>query len=126
MGELERIYKQYKGKADIKVVYVREAHPADGWRMPVNDRAGIVINNPKTSDEREAVAGTCAQMLKISIPIIVDGIDDAVEKKYAGWPDRIYIISKDGTIAFKGKPGPAGFKPREAEEALKSLLGPKG
>jgi Ca2+-binding EF-hand superfamily protein len=54
-------------------------------------------------------------------------MDNAVEKAYAGWPDRIYIVGADGAIAYKGGPGPAGFRPHEAEEALRRLLGvPEG
>ncbi len=122
MSELERIFKSYKNKADFKVVYVREAHPADGWRMRENDREGIVVNDPKTLDERLKVANSCASDLKISIPIIVDDMNDTVEKLYAGWPDRIYVIDKHGVIIYKGAPGPRGFKPKEAENALKMLL----
>lgn len=101
---------------------MREAHPADGWRVRQNDRQGIIVNEPKTSKEREAIAETCSKELKISIPIIIDGMDDAVEKAYSGWPDRIYVIDKSGKVAYRGAPGPAGFKPQEAETALKKLL----
>jgi type I thyroxine 5'-deiodinase len=39
---------------------------------------------------------------------------------YAGWPERIYVIETDGTIAYKGEPGPFGYKPEELESWLKS------
>lgn len=119
---MERLYKQYRDKADFKVIYIREAHPVDGWRVPANDREGIEVPDPKTEKERETVAQTCAAKLKISIPTLIDGMDNAVEKVYAGWPDRIYIVGKDGRIAYKGKPGPKGFDPKEAEKALKKLV----
>ena len=64
----------------------------------------------------------CAEGLKISIPIVIDNMDDKVEQAYAGWPDRIYIIGTDGKVVFRGRPGPAGFRPDEAEAALKELL----
>ena len=64
----------------------------------------------------------CAGKLEISIPIVVDGMDDAVEKSYSAWPDRIYIVKSDGTIGYKGAPGPAGFKPEEARKALDEIL----
>lgn len=116
------MYAAYSKQADFKIVYVREAHPSDGWQVPVNEREGVIVTAPKTASEREKVAGTCAANLKITIPIIVDGMDDAVERAYAGWPDRIYIVDKEGRIAYKGAPGPAGFRPKEAEESLKKLL----
>jgi len=33
-----------------------------------------------------------------------------VEKAYTGWPDRLYLIDKEGRVAFKSAPGPFGFK----------------
>jgi hypothetical protein len=120
------MYATYGKHADFKIVYVREAHPSDGWQVPVNEREGVIIATPRTASEREKVAGTCAANLKITIPVVVDGMNDAVERAYAGWPDRIYIVDKDGRIAYKGAPGPAGFRPKEAEESLKKLLGLAG
>lgn len=113
---------QYKGRVDFRVVYVREAHPEDGWQVPANTRNGVVFKEPKTTSEREEVASACAADLKITIPILLDGMDNKVEAAYAGWPDRIYVIGIDGKIAYRGQPGPAGFKPAEAEEALRKIL----
>lgn len=113
---------KYARQADFKVVYVREAHPSDGWQVPQNERQGVIFKAPKTASEREEVASACAAKLKISIPILVDGMDDKVESAYAGWPDRIYIVGTNGKIAFRGRPGPAGFRPDEAEAALARIL----
>ncbi len=118
------MHERYHDSADIRVVYVREAHPADGWQVPQNRQAGIVFNRPQTMEERIKIAEACETGLKLKMPIIVDGIDDAVEKAYSGWPDRIYVIDLRGRIVFKGDPGPAGFKPAPAETALRRLLQP--
>ncbi len=108
----------------MRLVYVREAHPSDGWQVPQNETQGVIVRTPRSLTERNEVADTCAAKLKLDFPVVVDGIDDAVEKAYAGWPDRIYVIDKTGKIVYKGAPGPAGFKPREAEQALIALLEP--
>jgi hypothetical protein len=121
-GALNKLYDTYGKQADFRIVYVREAHPEDGWAVPVNARQGVVVNTPRTLAEREKIALECSAHLELKIPIIVDGMDDAVEKAYAGWPDRIYVLDKEGKIAYKGRPGPRGFLPGEAEEALKRLL----
>ena len=115
--------KRYAKQADFKVVYVREAHPSDGWQVPQNERQGVIYKNPTTGEARETIASECAVNLKISIPIVVDRMDDKVEHAYGGWPDRIYIVGSDGKVAFQGRPGPAGFRPDEAEAALKRVLG---
>ncbi|GIV02295.1 MAG: hypothetical protein KatS3mg015_1125 [Fimbriimonadales bacterium] len=120
------MYAKYKEDADFLVVYIREAHPEDGWQVRANERDGVIIKSHKSEKERIEAASACAVGLKLSIPILIDDMNDTVEKAYQGWPDRIYIVGKDGKIAYKGARGPAGFKPKEAEEALKRLLGKAG
>ena len=51
-----------------------------------------------------------------------DGPDDAVERAYTGWPDRLYVIDKSGRVAHKSAAGPFGFKPADVEATLKRLL----
>jgi hypothetical protein len=60
--------------------------------------------------------------LKLTIPCLVDDMDNTAQKAYAGWPDRLYVIDAQGKVAFRGEPGPRGFKPADAEAALKKLL----
>jgi hypothetical protein len=50
----------------------------------------------------------------------VDTIDDAVNKAYAAWPDRLYVVDIGGKIAVAGGQGPAGFAP--ALRAAKTWL----
>jgi len=116
------MYKQYKDKSEWFVVYIREAHPADGWQVNANVKAGIEIDQPKTMEERIDVASECVREMKLSIPAIIDGMDNKVGEDYAGWPDRLYIVDKAGKIAYRGGKGPGGFKPLEMEEALKKIL----
>lgn len=56
------------------------------------------------------------------MPFVVDALDNKVGEAYAAWPDRLYIVGKDGKIAYKGAPGPAGFKAQEMADKLASLL----
>ena len=52
----------------------------------------------------------------------MDDIKNTAQKAYAGWPDRLYLVGKDGKIAFKGEPGPKGFTPPDLEKAIKAEL----
>ena len=72
-------------------------------------------------EERIAVARTCYSNLGLTFSAVIDGMDDKVEKAYAGWPDRLYIVDKKGKIVYKGGKGPGGFKPLEMEEKLKKI-----
>lgn len=103
-------------------VYVREAHPEDGWIIPENRRSGIAVRDPRTDEARRAVASACAVSLRMRLPMAVDGVDNAVASAYGGWPDRLYLIRRDGRIAFQGGEGPFGFKPDELERAIEREL----
>lgn len=115
---MEELKRRYGDRVQFLGVYVREAHPTDGWRMESNDRAGISIAQPKSDTERTAVATRCCQALKMTIPLVVDGVDDRVGHLYSGMPDRLYLINRDGQVVYKGGRGPFGFKPGELEQSI--------
>src|SRR5207245_6474624 len=94
----------------------------DGWRMESNDRAGIAIAQPKGQDERIAVAHECSGTLEITMPLLVDEMDDRVGHSYSGMPDRLYVIDRAGKVAYKSGRGPFGFKPGEMEQSLVLML----
>ena len=108
------------------VVYIREAHPDDEWQTKANKRDKVVFVQPTKLAERNKVATVCSANLNLSIPFVVDKMDNKVNESYAGWPDRIYIVDKDGKIAYKGAPGPRGFKVQEMADKLTKLVGEKG
>ncbi len=104
------------------MIYIREAHPTDGRQVPQNERDKILIKDPTTLEERQAVAKDFAAQFKVSIPICVDTLDDRVGKAYAGFPDRIYVVDAAGKLAYVGAPGPGGFKVQEVPGVLDRLL----
>jgi hypothetical protein len=107
------------------MVYVREAHPTDGWSMESNRRVGVALRQPRTFDERLEVARTCSRRLDLGFPMLVDQLDDRVGACYSGMPSRLYLIDGQGAIAYKSGRGPFGFKPRELEQSLILLLAEK-
>ena len=102
-------------------VYIIEAHPTDIWQMRSNITDNVLFANPKTDEERAFVAGACVRKLGIKFPAVIDGIDNRAEVAYTGWPDRLYLIDRDGKVVYKSKPGPFGFKPDQLETAIKKL-----
>lgn len=117
-GNVEKLYQRYRDRATFVMVYVREAHPIDGWVMESNDRVGVHLAQPKTYDERVGVARTCSRSLGLGMPMLVDTIDDTVGARYSGMPSRLYLIDRDGKVAHKSGRGPFGFKPAELEQSL--------
>lgn len=114
---LRDLYEAYHDRVQFLVIYIREAHPVDGWHMGKHD-----IHDPGTIEERRELAGTCEAAMQYGIRTYVDEMDDPVMTAYAAWPERLYLVGRDGRVAYAGGRGPFGFKPAELKEAIDALL----
>jgi alkylhydroperoxidase family enzyme len=90
--------------------------------MSSNEKEGIAFAQPTSYGERCEVASKCCAALKMTVPLVVDEIDDRVGHLYSGMPDRLYLIDRAGKVAYKGGRGPFGFKPPELEQAIAMML----
>ena len=114
VGALEALFDRHRDRVAFHMIYIKEAHPTDGWVMARNKQLGIEIKDASTLEERATAAQTACTTLKIKLPCLLDGMDNAANHAYAAWPDRIYIVDIDGKIAVMGATGPAGFAPSVA------------
>jgi len=121
---LNKLYRDYRDRVAFHVVYIQEAHPIDAWQVKDNLEDDVLVKSTQTADEREHVAGVCVVKLGIELPALVDDQDDRVEQAYTAWPDRLYVIDRDGRVAYKSDAGPFGFKPAKVEETLKRIARP--
>jgi hypothetical protein len=129
---LQDLYERYHDRVEFLVVYIREAHPVDGWwlgrGMPglliklYRSGAATDVCDPKTMRKRQAVAGRCEAALKYGIRTVVDEMDDAVNRAYAAAPTRLYLVGLDGRVAYAGGLGPFGFRPAELGAAIEDYL----
>lgn len=81
-----------------------------------------LVEDPVTLSERKKVASTCVAELNLPMPALVDKLDDKVNKAYRGWPDRLYLVGKDGKLAYAGGRGPFFFSCDELEETITKTL----
>ena len=81
----------------------------------------IVIAKPKSFEERSELGQICVVKLGIKFPAVVVTFD-ATERAYTGWPDRLYVIDRDGRVAYKSRPGPFGVQPQGVAETLQRLI----
>jgi hypothetical protein len=126
------LFDKYHHQVHFLMIYIREAHPIDGWWMGkgiiglvlklYRSKAATDVYDPKTIEARREVAGRCEDTLKYGIRTYVDEMDDAVNRAYAGWPTRLYLIGSDGRVAYAGGRGPWGFKPKEFGKAIDKYL----
>jgi len=122
VGTLDALADRFRDRVSFLTVYIREAHPEEGWILPENRRSGVAVDEPQSDEARREVATACATTLRLRMPMVVDAVDNAVASAYGGWPDRLYLVGRDGRIAYRGGEGPFGFKPKELGAAIEYHL----
>ena len=119
---MEKMYKEYRDVAEFRMVYIREAHALDSNR-PSRPARENKINQPDNFKDR----CTTAQMLmddeSLTIPCLIDSMDNKTDKAYSAKPDRAFLVGTDGKLAVAGARGPRGFGPAldDIEQWLEKL-----
>lgn len=90
--------------------------------MESNERDGILFEQPRSLEARNEIAQVCSLELKLAIPTLVDDMENSTDLKYYALPDRLYLIARDGRVAYRGGPGPFGFVATELEHAIEDYL----
>lgn len=116
---LNDIYEAHKANIEFFLIYVREAHPSDGWQTPQNLYDEVVYEAPTNEDERAEVGNACQIALDLKYPMLIDSMDDDVERKYVASPIRLFVIDENGLITYAGEEGPHKFDPDGWEDAIK-------
>jgi type I thyroxine 5'-deiodinase len=83
--------------------------------MTSNEKEDVCYAQPRTMEQRLAIARDFTQRFHYEIPMLVDRMSNDADEAYAAWPERIYVIDERGFVAFKGQLGPFGFDPEDIE-----------
>jgi iodothyronine deiodinase-like protein len=108
---------------DFLTVYVREAHPTDEWQMKSNVKDDVCYAQPKTLEQRVAIAKDFTGRFKFPLPFGIDDMSNAADNAYAAWPERLYVIDETGHVAYRGGMGPFNYKPAEVRDWLAAKYG---
>ncbi|MCH8878650.1 MAG: DUF3179 domain-containing protein [Planctomycetes bacterium] len=107
---MQKMYEDYRDLVEFRLVYIREAHAADSdWAVGYAKDLGLLEH--KNYGQRCAAAEKLFKDEKLTIPCLIDGMDNVANEAYKAHPDRIFLIRKDGTLGVAGKRGPFGFVP---------------
>ena len=106
IGRYEEIYRELNEQVHFLCVYIKEAHPDEGWRVPHNFEHDIFISQPASLDERAQVANICLETMNMTIPMALDTMDDALLVLYSATPERLYALNADGLIVYRSDIGP--------------------
>jgi type I thyroxine 5'-deiodinase len=102
---------------------VREAHPTDEWQMKSNVKDDVCYAQPKTLEQRVAIANDFIKRYKYALPFGIDDMSNLADAAYSAWPERLYVIDVSGHIAYRGGMGPFNYKPAELREWLAARYG---
>lgn len=116
------MYEEFKDIAEFRMVYITEAHAGDG-RRPVDYAKDLSIFEHKKLDDRCEAADRLFKDKALTIPCIIDGMENLVNQAYSAHPDRIFVVRSDGRLAVAGERGPRGFEPamKDAQRWLKNF-----
>jgi tetratricopeptide (TPR) repeat protein len=125
-ADLKRIAASYRDRVDFRLVYIREAHAEGGaeseWQSTINLKEGISLAPARTLPEKLEHAALCLRKLDLPFPAVVDGMDGAAEAAYQAWPSRLYLVGRDGKVAFQTRLGELDFRPAELDTAIRETL----
>lgn len=104
--DIEHLAKEFAGRVNILLVYTIEAHPKGSpspysgreWITPKNEEERLLLPQPADLAARLAQARACITREKLTVPVVVDTMDNAVWKAYGSAPNCGYVISTDGKI----------------------------
>lgn len=94
MAPLKRLREKYRQRdVEFLILYVREAHPGErGYRA---------YSQPRDFGGKLAYARALARSEELPGPVLVDGMDEAVHRRYGGLPNMVYVVDKAGDVAYK-------------------------
>ena len=98
------------------IIYTKEAHAIDTGRQgPVtSDEEGNPIYEPQTYEERVELARSTVAAEGITVPVLVDEMDNPLWCTYGPAPDIAYLIGTDGKIVVKQ----GWYDPEQMESAI--------
>ncbi len=123
----EEMQTYYDGRVRFIIIYIIEAHPigsacpytGEEWTTSASrDKEGNPLTQPSTYQERVAQSTQMVRELGITIPVLIDEMDNPVWCTYGPAPNIAYLIDTDGKIVAKQ----GWYKPELMKTAIEEYL----
>ena len=114
------LYQKYGAIISFITIYIKEANPIE--QNPAefsHDAKGTPVSQPKLYEERVAVAAKTIAEAKITMPVLVDEIDNPLWCTYGRLANSGFLIGMDGRIVTRQDWNDG----RGLERAINSYLG---
>jgi tetratricopeptide (TPR) repeat protein len=119
---LNELHERYGRSVTFLLVYIREAHAADGSSpLPLNERLGMSVAEARSLEERARSAALCRKRLSIPYEAVLDGMEGDVEKAFAAFPSRAYVIDREGVVTFSMGLDEQRLRPEALQAALEAV-----
>jgi hypothetical protein len=117
---VEELAKKYQGRINVAVLYTIEAHPVvdpspyAGYSPELENAEhpgersggnrgddGFARRQPTDLEGRKLLAEEFKDVLRVEVPIVVDGMGNDAWKALGGGPNMGLLIGRDGKVAVK-------------------------
>ena len=118
---------KYGSEVQFILIYTIEAHPVGSaspysgreWTGPASiDERGNPLTQPETYEQRVSYAAKAIEELGISLPVLIDEMDNPVWCTYGPAPNIAYFIGSDGIILEKQ----GWYEPQRMERIIQERL----
>jgi hypothetical protein len=98
---MEDLFRLYGEQVHVLNIYTLEAHPVDDRPLRYSyDAEGNQIEQPESYAERVELAQKTIRDVKLSLPVLVDEIDNPVYCSYGHRPNNAYLVGMDGIVVY--------------------------
>ena len=108
---METLYQEFKDIAEFRLIYIKEAHALSDIGTPVDYAREKEIHQATDLNQRCATAKRLIDDNQLTLPTLVDNMNNEADAAYDAHPDRVFLIRTDGRVGVSGAPGAEGFKP---------------
>ena len=119
LKQVTGIAAEYAGRVKLVIVYMKEAHPTDGWSIGVNNMDGTARADAKSIEERTAAARKLLELnpANSEAQVLLDSMDNTLATAYEAMSSRLYVIHKQ-KVVYQGKVGPYELSPNSLQSFL--------
>lgn len=125
-SEIQNIQQKFGDHLNVFLLYILEAHPKGSpspysgreWVTRPNEREGILRAQPKSNAERLVLAREFQKRLGVSVPLVVDGMENKGWHALGGGPNVGVLLDASGVVKVKH----GWFDGRTMEDSIEYLL----
>jgi len=115
---IEQVRREYSPRINVMLIYTRENYPAGQWDVERNKQDDVLIAEHADMNARITAAKQARDRLKLTVPIVLDSMDNKTATDYDGFSNAAVLIGRDGTVLFFQK----WFEPYALRGAMDDAL----